>query len=157
MALIGLSLSGCGYHLRGSNDVDLGVKRVHIVSHGANQLADALERVFRIRGVAVSDQREDVNAIITVSEEAYERRVLSVDADTGKVREFEMDFQARVAVHGPGGEVLLEEHRLALQRDFTFDETAVLGKFQEENAIRQEMREDAAETILRRIAAVEYR
>lgn len=156
-ALVCLLAAGCGYHLRGSQDVDMGVHRVQIVSQRAQQLADELQRTLVLRGVRISPSRDKADAVITVSDETYERRVLSVDADTGKVREFEMDFKARVAAHTPDGAVLLDEHWLALQRDFTFDENAVLGKFQEENALRREMREDAAETIVRRLAALKFK
>ncbi|MGH8565072.1 MAG: hypothetical protein ACREXW_13700 [Gammaproteobacteria bacterium] len=41
--------------------------------------------------------------------------------------------------------------------DFTFDETAALGKFDEQQVLREEMIEDAAETVLRRLESVRVR
>jgi LPS-assembly lipoprotein len=50
--------------------------------------------------------------------------------------------------------VLIPNSELLLQRDISFNESAVLGKEAEEALLYREMQSDAVQQILRRLAAV---
>jgi LPS-assembly lipoprotein len=80
--------------------------------------------------------------------------VLSVDPDTGKVREYELIVETSVLVVSAGGKVLLEDDDISLQRDYTFDETAALGKYEQEGTLYREIRKDLAAAIVRRLQAL---
>jgi LPS-assembly lipoprotein len=150
------ALGACGYSLRGTRQLDLGLDQVLVVSNGADRLAAELRRQLGYSGVAVAGSVASADAVVTLTREKYDRRVLSVDPDTGKVREFEISFHTSYSVQTADGTVLVDNQPLNLERDLTFDETAVLGKFQEETALFEDLREDAAQTILRRVASIRY-
>jgi len=48
---------------------------------------------------------------------------------------------------------VLGSQSVSLLRDYVFDPDAVIGKSREEGVLREEMRRDAAQQILRRIRA----
>ena len=91
--------------------------------------------------------------MLQLSDERFSRRVLSVDSNTGKEREFELAYQVAFQVTGAGGEELVPKQTVSLVRDYVFDADAVLGKSREQSVLQAEMRRDAAARIGRSIAA----
>jgi LPS-assembly lipoprotein len=150
-------VAGCGFHLRGKRMVDIGVARAHVASQSADLTAYELRRLLGFAGIALAATPADAGVTVILTNERFERRVLSVDAATGKVREYEVVFEVQLDVRRPDGSSIVENETVTLERDFTFDETAVLGKFEEEQLLMAEMRIDAAETTLRRLEALELR
>ncbi len=53
-----------------------------------------------------------------------------------------------------GEEPLVAGEAITAQRDYTFDEDAILGKFSEEDILEEDLMEQAANQIVRRMAAV---
>lgn len=147
-----LSLAaGCGFHLRGSRDLPVAAVQV-VDAGGASALAAEVRRQLELRGVRVTGTAPQ--AVMRLSGEGVQQRVLSVDANTGKVREFELDYSVTVALADADGRPLGEPERLTVGRDYTFDETAVLGKFEERHLLERQLREDVAEAVIRRLYAL---
>jgi len=147
-----LWLNGCGFHLRGGADVALGVSTVYIQTGGGTLKAE-VARQLQNAGVSVSD-KPVVDALqLTLSDEQYDRRVLSVDPNTGKVREYEVGLKARVSARDSRGNDLLKDQEVSQIRDFIFDENAVLGTYQEEQVVRKELTRDTAAQVLRLLQA----
>jgi LPS-assembly lipoprotein len=151
-----LLITGCGYHLRGlaSGGGGWGLGRVYVVESGASTLAAELRNQMQIYEVKLASNIQQADAIIHLDREKYDRRVLSVDPSTGKVREYEIGIETILSVTRLDGSELLAETPIDLRRNFTFDETSVIGKSLEESALRAEMRTDASEIILRRLQAL---
>ena len=149
------ALTGCGFQMRGSRSVSFDPGRVYVSEGGAAQLARELRRVFYYTGSASAGSVAAADVVVSVDNERTDRRVLSVDPTTGKVREFEMGYEAELTVRKADGTPLVENERLVFERDYVFDETAVLGKFEEERILLNELRSDAAETILHRLETLD--
>ncbi|HTT07946.1 MAG TPA: LPS assembly lipoprotein LptE [Gammaproteobacteria bacterium] len=156
LTLFALLIAGCGYHLRGSAAGGGGwnLGRVYVMESGASTLAAELRNQMDIYEVKLARNVQEADALIHLDREKYDRRVLSVDPSTGKVREYEIGIETILSVTRPDGTVLLAETPIDLRRNFTFDEASVLGKSLEENTLQAEMRTDAAETIMRRLQAL---
>jgi outer membrane lipopolysaccharide assembly protein LptE/RlpB len=107
-----------------------------------------------LSGVSLVGSPPDADAILTFTREEQQRRVLSVDPDTGKVREYELVVDTGVTVTTPAGMVLMEDDSIALQREYVFDETAALGAYEQEATLFIEMRKDLAAAIVRRLQAL---
>ncbi|MGH8520695.1 MAG: LPS assembly lipoprotein LptE [Gammaproteobacteria bacterium] len=146
--------NGCGFHLRGSSPVALRFSGVFVESAGAPQVAAQLQRQLQYDGVALMGKPALAEAVVTLTDERFEERVLSVDPRTGKVREYELAYGVDLMASDAKGQALLEKQRVHLVRDYTFDETAALGKFDEEQFLRQEMLQDAAALVLRRLETI---
>ena len=152
--LLAVALGACGFQLRGSNLGALKNSHIYIKSGGANQLASQIKKQLEFAEVPVVQDLDKADYIIEVGNETFERSVLSVSAETGKVEEYEITYNASLSVTGPDGNLLLKDEPVTAQRDFTFDEDSVLGKFDEESTLREEITRYAADTVLRRLQAV---
>lgn len=155
VVVVALSLlAGCGFQLRGTRKADIDAATAYLQSGPADLLLAHLRRTLAYSGVRTVSSPAKADLVIALGRERIERRVLSVDARTGKVREFELDYTVGLTVRRADGQVLVDDESVELQRDFTFDETAVLGKFEEQALLEQDIRADAAATILRRLEAL---
>ena len=142
---------GCGYQLRGTVSLPPELDGVHVA--GPRDIGAALTLVLDSGGVQVQSSRDSANAVLRLGDELFDRRVLSVDASTGKEREFELAYRVAFELIGADGEELLPMETVSLVRDYVFDANAVLGKSREQEVLHAEMRRDAATRIVRRIAA----
>jgi LPS-assembly lipoprotein len=145
---------GCGFHLRGSSPVALRFSGVFVESAGAPQVTAQLQRQLQYNGVALMGKPALAEAVVTLRDERFEQRVLSVDPRTGKVREYELAYRVDLMVADAKGHSLLAAQSIDLLRDYTFDETAALAKSDEEQLLRQEIIQDAAATVLRRLETI---
>ena len=153
--LLILSFSGCGYHLRGSGVGKLQVNNVYLDVQNTQLVVAELKEQLSIRDVAISNSSEGVDRIVKLSNEIYDRRVLSVDEGTGKVTEYELEYRVGLEILTADGKSLAEPQDVSLIRDVTFDPNAALGKFDEETLVREDMIRSAANTILLRLQALE--
>jgi LPS-assembly lipoprotein len=146
-----LLLSGCGFHLRGQDALPDDIRQVYVRAPGA--LADQIEVHLSSNAVGRARVRSDADVVLTVHSERFDRRVLSVDPDTGKEQESELLYVTVFSATRDDGTVLLERGRLSLLRDYVLDPNAVIGKSHEEGVLRDELRRDAARQILRRLGS----
>ncbi|MGH8480599.1 MAG: LPS assembly lipoprotein LptE [Gammaproteobacteria bacterium] len=152
-----LCVSACGFHLRGTVPADLQFSRVYVREHRARRVAAELARQLSYNRVVVAPDATSADVVVELRNERFDERVLSVDPRTGKAREYQIAFRVDLAVRHADRRPLIKNQALDLLRDFTFDETAALGKFEEQQVLREEMIEDAAETVLRRLESVRAR
>jgi outer membrane lipopolysaccharide assembly protein LptE/RlpB len=156
MALI-LGVCGCGgWHLRGSRTDVVTVGSVFLSTSSARYLDLALRQELNYANVRVKPSKSDVQAVIELSEEEYDRRVLSVDPDTGKVREVELGLEVKFSVRGRDGKLLIPPERLSWVQDFVFDENSLLGTTERESIIELELAQDAARSIMLRLETLEF-
>ncbi len=150
--LVAILVQGCGYHLRGhSPQVKAeGGYSVHIDAR-AGALADAVKSQLTVSGIRVADRIKGADYVLTLSNGEFERQVVSVSPETGKVEEYLVVFSARVSLSDANGEALVAGQVVRVSGDYTFDEDAALGKFSEEETIREELVEQAATQIIRRL------
>lgn len=141
-------LAGCGFHLRGAVTLPEGLSPVQ-VRGASTELRQRLELFLTDGGARVTDAREAAQSVLSVHEERFGERVLSVDSQTGKAREFEITYRVSFEVIDADGTVILPQREVSLVRDYVFDPGAVIGKSRERGVLQQEMRRDAAEQIVR--------
>lgn len=149
-----VSISACGFQLRGSNLEALKDSSVSIQAGGGNDLALELKRQLVFAGVNVTEAAADADYVIQLDGENFERDVLSVSSDTGKVEEYELKMNSRLTVTDADKKRLINDETISARRDYIFDQDSVLGKFDEEQKIRDEMRQQMAASIIRRLRAV---
>lgn len=153
--LAALLVAGCGFQLRGERALGHQVRNLYLEAAGAPEISRELRESLQLNGVALAREPDAAELIVTLGAERFATRVISVDPATGKVREYEIDYSARVNVKRPDGTSLIEGESIEMVREFTFDETAVLGKLGEEAELRRLMVRDAADNLLRRLEALQ--
>jgi len=155
LVVIAAGLAGCSdWYLRGTRTDAVAIESAHVSGGGAPRLSRALTRELGYNGVTMTS-RSKAQATIELTDETFDRRVLSVDPDSGKVREVELGLEVGFTVRGKDGSLLLAPERLSWTQDYIFDESSLLGTSEKASIIQRELSEDAAQTILLRLEALE--
>jgi LPS-assembly lipoprotein len=143
-------LSGCGFHLRGESFQ--GSKLGHVFVQSVDPLVtDELNLFMEDAGATIVKTRAQADVVLTVSNEHFDKRVLTVDPNTGQQSEFEIDYHVDFSATRRDGKDLLPRATIELQRDYVFDPNAVLGMSREESVLQEEMRRDAVQQMLGRL------
>ncbi|MGI9332720.1 MAG: LPS assembly lipoprotein LptE [Gammaproteobacteria bacterium] len=145
--------SGCGYRLRGSTGAESGAaleRSVHVNAPAA--LKDALLRSLSQHGAYAASKPAEASLRLNVLDQRFERRLLSVDAVTGKEREFELLYLVHFEASRSGGGEVLAEQSVKVLRDIVITTDAIVARQREEQTVAIEMREAAAAQIARRLS-----
>lgn len=153
-----LTLSACGFHLRGSNgSFMLPFATMNIGLPDTSPLAIDLKRYIRAVGsTEIVDTREAADATLEVladPEKTRTKSILSLNSN-GRVREYQLGYSIQFRVVDKAGNVLLGLTTIALNRPITFNESQVLAKETEEAQLYRDMRNDLVQQIMRRLAAI---
>lgn len=154
LLLLLASLHACGFELRGSNLDSLRQSSVYVNASGGNTLASEVRQQLQFADIPLARTASDAEYVVNISNETFERKVLSVSAQTGKVEEYEIFYKAFLSVTGPDGKKLINSEPITAQRDYAFDSGAVLGSFDNEAVLQRDISKFAASTVLRRLQAV---
>ena len=149
--LAGALLSACGFRPRGSVSLPENFRQIYV--EAPVQITDELAVFLVSGGAVVSESSTDADAVIGVRSEAFQDRVVSVDASTGKAREFELLYSLDFSVRMKDGSMLVKPEHMVVRRVYVFDPTAVLGATYNVEVLHEDMRRDAAERIIRRMEA----
>lgn len=142
--LVASCLAGCGFHLKGALPQDhLPVAAWRV--QGAAIQAELVREIQRAQGVASSSADAEI-------------RVLQVDAKrdiytitrAAKLNEYLYSLRV-VAQAYRAGKVWGEPMQIDVRRIMSYSDSAVLGKETEENLLWQEIRQDAATQVVRRL------
>ncbi len=147
------TLAACGFHLRGSQQkaANIVVAKVYVANAGAATVTPIVRSQLTSAGASAVKSAAKAEYTLRLERERFEQTVLSVSASTGKVEEYQIALTLYMSVIDSGGQELLLEEPIRTVRDYTFDEDAVLGKFAEEQVLREELSRQAAAEILSRL------
>ncbi len=150
-----LPLAACGFRLRGSTE--MAFRSIYVNVAEGSLLGNELKRNLASSGAlqVVSDAALQAQAqtILDIFGEQREKTVVGVNA-SGQVREFQLRLRMRFKLRTPQGQELIPETELLLQRDISFNESAVLAKEAEEGLMYRDMQTDIVQQLMRRLAAV---
>jgi LPS-assembly lipoprotein len=127
------------------------LKNLYVIA--GPDLAIDIENFLETSDSRIVSSREQADVILTVVNPRYDRRVLSVDPNTGKEREYEIVYTVDVNAVGKQGRVFIPAQSVSLVRDFVYDPEAIIGTSREEAVLYVEMRRDAVQQILYRLRA----
>lgn len=154
MAALMLNLSACGFHLRGDVKLDARLSKITIEGVDAyDPFVRELTRALTNNGALVVAESKDATAVLKVMSNSSKRRALSVSS-AGKVREYELYQALEFKVVDTAGRELLAPQRLELTRDYLFDKEDVLGKSNEEETLRRDLRRDLVRLVMLRLEAL---
>ena len=162
---------GCGFKLRGDYGLPSGIQQLQLLAAQKNTplhrtLSKQLKR-FNIKvwdntaSVSQIDERIDerideqidgqIDAIIYLASDRLERRLLSLFS-TGQVAEYELVYTIKYQIQFPAQAP--QQIEFDVTREYQDDPDAVLAKSRELDLIQNEMRQEAANRIIRQIASL---
>lgn len=153
-ALLLLLLTGCGFTLRDAGPLPPTFDRTWIETPDRySPFYQRLTTTLRARGVQLTDSPADASAIIRVRSDDTGRTTLSISA-RNVPRELDVYYAVSFSVEA-GGRVVIPPEQISVSREFTWDETQVLGKQVEEEQLRTALANDLVGLVMRRLGAVE--
>jgi LPS-assembly lipoprotein len=148
--LLTLTLVACGFQLRGTADISF--KTLDIQGNKLS-LSKDLNRWLVTNGVQVVENAENAEAFLELLGESYEKRIRSLSGQ-GLVREYELTYRVNFRTRDASSTLWGPEQVAQSRRDFSYNDTALLGKLDEEERLHADMRKDAIREIMRRLTAI---
>lgn len=154
LCVLCLLLGACGFHLRTlQRELPFSSVAVSGDSALARQLRQQLEH---LAGTRLSASSKGAEATILILSENVEKRISALTRG-GKVAEYQLRYIVDFSVHNNSGKELQAPAQIEVRRDFPYDDQQTLSKEYEEKKLMDDMREQAVETILRRVSALHGR
>ncbi|MCB6184077.1 LPS assembly lipoprotein LptE [Leeia sp. TBRC 13508] len=153
-AVIALLLSGCGFHLRGVQDVaQLPFDSLYVQPVGDFTFDHDLKRVLASRGgVKLSDSAEGAPYQLGGLGEGRSKTLRSIDIN-GKAKEYLLRYDLNYRVENKL-RVTVKSGTLSLTRTMTYSDNELAGKDLEEQKLYEDMRQDAFFQLLHILGAL---
>lgn len=146
-------MSACGFHLQGALTIPVEMEHTYIEAVDRHSLFYRELRVqLQAAGVQLVDSSADASATFSIFIDDTNQRVLSVSARNVPT-EYEVYYSVRYSLTGDE-RTLLEPQFITLTRDYTYDETLVLGKAREEDQMREAIVDDLVRIVLKQISSL---
>lgn len=150
--------SACGFTPRGSlsGTTDLGA--IFVDAPREVPIAALLRQEILSLNLNLTENRDQANVLIRLTQENQSQRILSVQS-TGRVSEYELRHSVNLLVaQGENRGIARYDpdqtsNTVTVLREYTYDDTGVLGKEDEASILRKEMREELARHLMLRIVA----
>lgn len=153
LALAVYALAGCGFHLRGTGvgaSLSTVLPAVRVVPPGSaayDPFTVAVRDALTQAGTRVVTDPKAPALVLTG--ETSTIRVAAVNTVTAKVSEYLLQYRTGFRLTGLRPVAAQSIH---LQRVYSFDPAQVLAREQQEQELMRDMRSDAAQQIVRRLA-----
>jgi LPS-assembly lipoprotein len=139
-------LTACGFQLRGVEDLSFST----LYMQGSTTINKPLKRSLEVNGVSVVTNPEKAELLMELVSESSQQNILSLSG-TGRVREFELLYRVSFRLRNPASETWGEVQTVQNRRDFSYDDTQLLGKQAEETRLFDDMKADTVREIMRRL------
>lgn len=154
--MISLLIAGCGFHLRGNQDLSSVLPEVQIQGVSKHsELGRELTRVLIAANVNVLDESE---VLISISKDSFSRRVLSLDS-SGRANQYELSYLLSFSLLKKLNTEdkkdrlvdLMATQNISEKREYLFDANLILAKTDEEERLNNDMRQAALLQLVRRL------
>jgi len=126
-------------------------KTLYIEGMGSGDpFVSEFSQILSYSGGSLAASPSQAGAIIHIVKARQERRPIGLSKQ-GRANLFDLSYRVVYEVTTPQGEILLPRQELELKRDYFNDQTSPLSQTQEEVQIMQEMQQEAAQLLFRRV------
>ncbi len=150
--LLAVSLSSCGFHLRGNIPLSEGIKNMFVVAPEGG-FKDQFEDILTKAGANLAANKAGADVILTVDKASSNRTVGTLD-ERGKVSSYNLRFNVRYTLESADGEVIRKSTSLYENRRYDFNPELVLESESEEEELLSSMEEDIALRIVRQLSTI---
>ena len=145
-----LIISSCGFHMRGMTEISF-----KTISLEGKELSFTknLKKVLNSNKVAIVSSTENPELRVELLSEETEKRILSLSGQ-GLVREFEIFYRVRYRVKTIDSEIWSQENIIETRKDFTYSDSNLIGKEEEERQLNEAMRNEAITNLFNQIQLI---
>ncbi|MEO6698469.1 MAG: LPS assembly lipoprotein LptE [Paraperlucidibaca sp.] len=143
VAFIAMALSACGLALRGSYTLPGVLNPISVIGEDSTTQRDLIAGIQRAGGV-VSDAAP---LRLHLTAERITRQTTSIDS-RAKAAEYTLFFELEYQLRYPSGVPATADRVVRLRRTYQFDNTRIVGKYEEENTLIDDLRQQAVAQIM---------
>lgn len=152
--ILAAALTGCGFHLRGSESARLPYDKMYISLPDTSEVSIWLQRYIRSsQSTQIVDDAKQADAIFQQVSDNRVKSILSVNAQ-GRVREYRLQLNYTFRIINGKGQELIAPSELNLTRDISYDDSNVLAKGMEEQLLWRDMTNELVSQIVRRLSII---
>jgi len=152
-ACVAIALSACGFHLQGRTPLPAVFTTTQLIAEDPQtDFAQGLRRALITSGGTLTEDSERATGTVRIQKDQVTRKILSVSKNNTP-REYEVTYTVEFSVDGTSGEILPSQ-TVSLTRDYSFDETKLLAKENEEAILLDGMARDLVAIVMRRLARI---
>ncbi len=148
-----LSLSACGFHLRGSNlsGTEFAFKSLYLKAPAETPFVTDLRRALKTNRIALTSAPDQAELVLeVVYEQIPPKQILSLSG-SGRVQEYQLIYRISLRAYDSKQNDWLPADEIMLSRILTYDDAHVFAKEQEEALLYKDMRSDAVAQAVRRL------
>lgn len=147
-----VSLTACGFHLRGSQlqDMAFAFKSLYIKTPGETPFVADLRTALNSNKVAMTSSADAAELVLEVVSEQTNKNILSLSG-SGRVQEFQLIYRVSLRAYDNKQIDWLPPEEIMLTRILAYDDAQILAKEQEEAQLYRDMRADAVGQAIRRL------
>ena len=145
-----LMIASCGFHMRGMTEISF-----KTISLEGKELSFTknLKKVLNSNKVAIVLPSENPELRVELIGEESEKRILSLSGQ-GLVREYEIFYRVRYRIKTLDSDIWSQENILETRRDFTFSDSNLIGKEEEERQLNESMGNEAISSLFNQIQLI---
>ncbi|MDD4912967.1 MAG: LPS assembly lipoprotein LptE [Sideroxydans sp.] len=150
--LAALSLTACGFHLRGSQaqDMAFAFKSLYLKAPAETQFVTDLRTALKTNKVALTPAADTAELVLEVVSEQTNKNILSLSG-SGRVQEYHLVYRVSLRAFDNKQIDWLTPEEILLTRNLAYDDAQILAKEQEEAQLFRDMRSDAVGQAIRRL------
>ena len=148
--LLLIVITSCGFHLRGMTEISY--KTISLEGKELS-LTKNLKKILNTNKVAIVSSTENPELRVEFLSEESEKRILSLSGQ-GLVREFEIFYRVRYRIKASDSEIWSQENIIETRKDFTYSDSNLIGKEEEERQLNEAMRNEAITSLFNQIQVI---
>ena len=153
LAAVTLIVTACGFRLQGREPLPPVLSNTHVIAADLQtDFVQGLRRALITSGGKLTERTEQATGTVRIHKDEVTRKILSVSANNTP-REYEVTYTVEFSVDGTTGE-LMPSQKVFVTRDYSFDETKLLAKENEEAILREGMARDLVAIVMRRLSSI---
>ena len=153
-----LSLSACGFHLRGHDlqSAAFPFKSLYLKYSAQTPFITDLQNNLQLYKITLATSSEQADLTLDISGENSSKKILALSG-AGQVLEYELRYRVSLRAYDKQMQEWMPADEILLLRTLTYDATQILAKEQEEVLLYRDMRSDAVQQIMRRLSRAKPR
>ena len=152
LLLLAISVSACGFHLRGNIPLPEGIQNMYVQAP-EGPFKDQLLGRLEAAGAQLAPAPGGADVILDITQALSDRTIGTLD-ERGKVNSYNVRFQVRYNLLDSKGRAIRPAASLLETRRYDFDEQLVVESEAEEAQLRQDLEESISLRIVRKLSSV---
>jgi LPS-assembly lipoprotein len=146
--ILTLCLTGCGFHLRGTQNMPRWLNKIAIIVQNAQpDLKPLLRDQLQAYHIRVCEDPSVASYWLVIESDHVRQQIASISSSTTP-RQYQLFYTVCYQLQQANGKIIQESKQITVTRLLTVNSDRILGSNDEEDRLKYEMRRDAVMQIL---------